>query len=55
VLYRSEKHCPRCQTTLPIKEFGRNRSRADGRADECIQCRRELNRRRKPRTRLELA
>ena len=36
------KRCPRCGRTLPISEFGSNKSKKDGHSDYCIECSREL-------------
>ena len=37
-LSRDTKYCSRCQQTLPIDCFGRNRSSADGYAERCRGC-----------------
>ena len=36
-----QKHCPRCQTTKPIKEFGAKLGQQQSR---CMACIREVNR-----------
>lgn len=48
-MYRSEKHCYRCQTTKAIGDYNRNRSKLDGRADACRECEREIARDRRAR------
>jgi len=39
---KTEKRCPRCEQTKPFIEFTRCRSRKDGYAAYCRQCRKEL-------------
>ncbi|MFA5707387.1 hypothetical protein [Mycolicibacterium sp.] len=39
------KHCKRCDTTKPVMEFGRNRSRKDGLQSYCKPCGRDSTRR----------
>lgn len=41
------KYCPRCHTTKPVDEFGRNRSAHDGRQGWCKPCMREYDRERR--------
>lgn len=35
---RTEKYCPECQRTLPIEEFGKNRTSTDGLTAYCKPC-----------------
>ena len=35
---KSEKHCWACDTTKPVEQFARNKSKNDGLATECKQC-----------------
>lgn len=38
VLQRKAKRCPKCGLIKPIEAFYKNRTRPDGRADWCIEC-----------------
>jgi len=38
------KHCPHCNTDLPVERFHRDRSTADGLSVYCAACRNEMNR-----------
>jgi hypothetical protein len=39
-----QKWCPRCRTSKPIAQFGKNRSAADGLTSYCLPCHREVTR-----------